>query len=134
MKGGDEMALVVGQPGPLRTGLEYFLMSLPQIGVVNPADDVSSALGMMQEHNPGLILLDGTRTNGEAWAALGSIRAECPQSRVLVVTDSVQQQRDAMATGADAAFIIGLPPAKLFEVVEGLLPARAAEWKGRNGQ
>ena len=128
------MAVVVGQPGPLRTGLEYFLMALPQIEAVSPADDASSALRMIGEHSPALIVLDGTRSNGEALAALRWIRSECPQSCLLFMTDSAQQQRDAMATGADAAFVIGFPPAKLFEVVEGLLPARTAEQKRGNGQ
>jgi DNA-binding response OmpR family regulator len=54
-------------------------------------------------------------------------KAKWPRARCIFLADSVQQQVEAEAAGADAVLLKGVPPAKLIATVVRLLPRRGAQ-------
>ncbi len=122
MAKGSTMAMILAEPGPLRDSLRAFLLTLPQIEAVDLVDDALSALSVVIEHRPALVLVDAGLSGNGGLTALRQIKAEGLQSRCLVLADNAQQIRHAQAIGADVALLKGFPAAKLFEIVERLLP------------
>ena len=114
-------ALIVAQPGPLRDSLWAFLMSLPQIEIVRLVEDAPSALRVVTEYNPALVLVDTNLADNGVLNISRQIKVEGFQSRCLILTDNIQQQQEAIAAGADTVLVKGIPAAKLFEIIEELL-------------
>jgi DNA-binding NarL/FixJ family response regulator len=121
-------ALIVAQPGPLRDSLRTFLMSLPQVKMVRLVEDIPSALQVVTEHNPDLVLVDANLPDNGVLHIPGKLKAMQAQSRCLILVDTTQQQRKAIAAGADTVLVKGVPAAKLFETIEELLSG--TQWMG----
>ena len=115
-------ALIVAQPGPLRSGLHALLTVVPQIQSVDQANDIPATLEALEEDYPALVLLDAGFSDNGISHAVRSIKTVGGRSRCLVLADDIQQQQEAQAAGADVALIKGVPAAKLFEAIEELLP------------
>jgi len=115
-------ALIVGRPGPLQDGLRALVGTMPQIGVVNAAHDIPSALSMDLNPGPALVLLDGDDAEGQVWLTVRRTKARWPQSRVMVLVSNAQRQEEAEAAGADAVLLQGFRPARLVAAIVKLLP------------
>lgn len=115
-------ALIVAKPGPLRDGLRALLTAMPQIGAVDMASDVPSALRTVFEHSPTLVLLDSDLTNGEVWLTVRRAKAKWPQAWCIFLANDLQQHQEAEAAGADAVLLKGFPPARLVAMIVRLLP------------
>jgi DNA-binding NarL/FixJ family response regulator len=114
-------ALIVTGPGSLQNGLLALMMAMPQIEVVGETDDTSTALEMVVEHRPDLVLLDADLAGGEPWALLRKIKKDWPGIRCIAMAEDVPQQKEAEAFGADIALVKGFAPAQLIAAVERLL-------------
>jgi DNA-binding NarL/FixJ family response regulator len=113
--------LIAARPCRMRDSLRLLLKTMPGIEIVGHADDSASALRMVAEHHPALVLLD-TNLPGEGVATvLQQIKASGSPSRCLVLAGSSRQQRKAREAGADAALLGGFSATELFEAIEGLL-------------
>jgi two-component system nitrate/nitrite response regulator NarL len=95
------------------------------IDVIGQADDSSSAMRMISEQNPALVLLDTNLPDKGTYSILKRVKANGSTSRYLVLADSVRERRDAYSAGADAALIKGFCTAKLIELVKSLLSQEA---------
>jgi DNA-binding NarL/FixJ family response regulator len=104
-------------------------MSLPQIEIVRLVEDTPSALQVVTEHNPDLVLVDTNLSGNGVLHIPRQIKAMEAQSRCLILADNIQQQREAIIAGADAVLIKGAPAAKLFETIEELLAN--THWTGQ---
>ncbi len=114
--------LIISKPDSLRDGLKTFLRAIPHIGTIYQIDDIPSALEIMIQHHPALVLLDTNLFNGNGpSAAVKQLKAAETQSRCLVLADDDQQQQEAQDAGADVSLLKGFPADKLYEVIEGLL-------------
>jgi DNA-binding response OmpR family regulator len=122
----DVPVLLAVRPGRPRDSLLILLRVGLGIDGVSLADDSASALRMVSERHPGLVLLDTNLPGEEVTALLKRIKADAngSQSRCLVLADNFRQRREARSAGADAALVKGFPTAELFEVIEELLPER----------
>ena len=114
--------LIVAKPGRVRDGLQALLAAISQTEIVGPADDGPSALRMITEHHPVLVLLDADLPDDGAPTVLGRIKSEWPQIRCIVLADNVRQQQAAQAAGADSVLIKGFPAAQLFATIKRLIP------------
>ena len=113
--------LIVAKPTRMREGLRALLMAMPQLKIIGQVDDGPSAMQMISDHHPALILLDSNLPEDEAWVVLKQVK-NGSNTRCLVLADTVQQQRVARAEGADDVLLTGVPAAKLFTTIERLLP------------
>ena len=116
-------ALIVAAPGDLRDGLQSLLTTIPGIGPISQANDEPTALRIIEQQSPDLVLLDFHIPGDNVPAVLERIKAEYPQTRSLVLADHVQQQREAKSVAADVVVLKGFLAAKLVETIMGLLPS-----------
>jgi DNA-binding NarL/FixJ family response regulator len=118
----ETMALIVAKPGQFREGLQAMLTSIPQIKQVSQVDDAPSALRMVAQHSPALVLLDFDLSSGDALAvALKQIKATWPQSQCIALVHNAQEYQLAKAAGADVIRMKGVPATQLLAVVKELL-------------
>jgi len=114
-------ALIVAKPGPLRDGLQALLIAMPQVDAVEQVCDLSSALEVALERSPALVLLDSGLAGSGIRPAVRQAKAKWPQARSIFLADSVQQQCEAEAVGADAVLLKGTPPDRLVATIVRLL-------------
>lgn len=116
-------ALIVAPPSRWREGLEAIVRAIPQIEGVDWADDGPSALRMIAEHPPGLVLLDADLPGDEARTVLRQVKAGWPQTRCIVLVNNGQQRQVVNTDGADAVLVKGFLATKLAETIAKLLPS-----------
>jgi DNA-binding NarL/FixJ family response regulator len=113
--------LIVARPGSLRDGLRALIAAIPQIGIVDEADDISSASRIAIEHRPTLVVLDSDTAGGEIWLTVRRAKALWPQAECIFLANDVQQHQAAEAASADAALLKGFPAARLVATIVRLL-------------
>ncbi|MBC8263420.1 MAG: response regulator transcription factor [Anaerolineales bacterium] len=116
------LVLIAAPPGWWRDGLQAIVRAMPQIQGVDRADDGPSALRMMAEHAPAVVLLDTDLFGNEVSEVLRQIKAKWPQTRCIVLmTSHSQQLRAVNQAGADAVLVKGFLTTTLIETLEKLL-------------
>ena len=104
--------------------------------VVGQVDDIPSALEIVGERRPDLVLLDTNLPSGQAWALLRAIRTRDVPTQCLVLAYDFRQQETATSKGADAVLLKGFSTAELLATVEDLLPLEVPAsdpWIGQQG-
>lgn len=114
--------LIVTRSGSLHNGLLALTTAIPRVEVVGETSDAASALEMIGQHRPTLVLLDAGLPGSAAWMVLETIKRSWPGTRCIVLAGSVKQQSEASALGADVVLLEGVPPAKLVAAIEHLIP------------
>ena len=116
----NRSVLIVAKPGRIRDSLEALLRTIPQVKIVGQVDDVSTALEMIAEYSPDLVLLVANLSHDEAGQILEYVK-DVPRTQCLVLTDTRLNLEQAEAAGADEVLLTGFPTSKLFESVTRLL-------------
>jgi two-component system, NarL family, response regulator NreC len=108
----------------VRRGLRQLLDAEDGFEVVAEAADLESARRYVRGHHPDVLVLDLNLTNGLSLGAIPELRAECPETQIVVLT---MQSEPAYARRALAAGALGyvLKEAAESELVEAL--RRAAD-------
>jgi two-component system response regulator NreC len=86
----------------VRAGLRMLLESEDGLDVVDEAGDIRDAVFKVRRHKPDLILLDVLLPDGNGVDAIGSLQAEAPDARVLILSmeDDAHHVRKAFGNGA----------------------------------
>jgi two-component system response regulator NreC len=110
----------------VRSGLRLVLDSEPGFEVVAEASDVDSARRYVRGHHPAVLVLDLNMPGGSSLEAIPLIRAECPETQIVVLT---MQQDPAFARQALGNGALGyvLKEAADDELVEAVRRAAAGE-------
>ena len=124
---GKMPALIVANPGRIRDGLKTLLRAVPNIETIFQANDGPSALAIIIEHQPALVLLDSKLANNDLQSVSRQIKTESPQTRCIMLVDNVQQRWMAKIADADSVLPVGCPAGEFFDTVEGLLSVPAYE-------
>jgi len=122
------LALIATRPGSLQSGLVALMTTMPQVNAVIVAEEAVSALRMVAEHLPTLVLLEMALPGEETRTVLKQIKVTWPLIRCIVLADDVRQQQEAKTAGADVVLLKGFAAAKLIATVEELLSQKE---KGR---
>ena len=118
MKNKTVLALVVSGSGSLQNGLLALVTTIPQISAVLVAEDTNSALRMVENHQPGLVILDMSLP--EMQDVITQIKAQHPRIQLIVLVDDIAQEDSAEALGVDHVLIKGFSAQKLVAIVEKL--------------
>ena len=121
-------ALIVANPGRIRDGLRTLLRAIPRIETILQANDGPSALKIIAEYHPALVLLDSKLANNDIQSISRQIKAESPQTRCIVLIDNIQQQWMVKVADVDSVLTVGCSAREFFTTVEGLL-----SWSGVQG-
>ena len=121
MKEPDGTALIVARPGELRDGVRALLEATGKIGHISQADDGPAALTVIGQLCPQVAVLDCNIPASDLPTLLTRIKAECPETKCLVLVDGVEQQLEAESAGADVTVLKGFPAARLGQTLSRLL-------------
>jgi two-component system response regulator NreC len=112
--------------GVVRSGLRMLLDNEDDFEVVAEASDVESAGRYVRGHHPNVLVLDLNMPGGSSLEAIPLIRAESPQTQIVVLT---MQQEPAFAREALGAGALGyvLKEAADEELVEAVRRAAVGE-------
>ena len=116
--------LIAARRDRMRDSLHLLLKAVPGINIIGSADNSSSALRMVSEHHPALVLLDTNLPGEETTGVLRRIKANGSQSRCLVLSGTIDQRRETQAAGADVALLKGFSTEQFLETIEALLEAK----------
>ncbi len=105
----------------MREGLRALLRTIPRIEFVEQVDRGSAALAMVIQNHSVLVLLDSSLPSEELWTALKQIKVEWPQTQCIVVVDTIRQQAEARASGADGVLLKGFAAETLFVTINDVL-------------
>jgi two-component system, NarL family, response regulator NreC len=123
----DRIRIVIADDHPLvRRGLRQLLENEPGLEVVAEADDVDSARRHTRGHKPDVVVLDLNMPGGSTIEALPSIRAESPNTQIVILT---MENQPAYAREALSAGVLGyvLKDAADAELVEAVRRAAAGD-------
>ena len=121
--------LVLAEDHPVvRVGLERLLASEEDIDIVGTAEDGAEAVELVARQEVDVVLMDLSMPVLDGVGATRKIAAECPDTRVLVLTSFSDQARvsDALHAGADGYLLKHAEPEDILdgirEVVRGGSP------------
>lgn len=85
-----------------REGLSSLLTRLPDIHIIGTAETVSGTIEKARNLRPDLILINFNLSDGNGLEATHAILAECPETRIVFLTTSDEDERlsEAMRFGA----------------------------------
>lgn len=114
-------ALIVARPGDLRDGLYSLLTVTKEITSVLQADSAESAMRLVVDEAPELIILDFDLPRENMVTLLARIKAHSPGSRCLALAEHAEQREMAQGAGADLVLIKGALASELLNSVRELL-------------
>lgn len=112
--------LLVDDHDLLRAGLVTVLATDPEIRVVGECGDGPGAVRLCRELRPDLVLMDVEMPAGDGLTATRQIRAEQPDTKVLVLTtfDLEDYVVEALQAGASGFLLKTTPPRELIASVK----------------
>jgi DNA-binding NarL/FixJ family response regulator len=118
--------LIVAKSDPTRDSLRILLETKPWINIVAQTDDKAKVPGLIKQHQPTLVILDtNVCPDSLDWLILlAQIQAAAPQTRCLVLTDTIHKQQLARESRAHGSLIKGYSAEKLFEAITELTLTR----------
>lgn len=117
----DAYVLIMAKPGSLRRGLQSLISALNGIRAVGLVDHHAAALQMTQELHPALAILESDTSGNQILETLREIKHLSPQTKCIVLVDTVEKQQQAHLFGADAVILQGTAPDELVFTLEFLL-------------
>jgi DNA-binding NarL/FixJ family response regulator len=116
--------LIITKQEQLRGSLRVLLTSLPRIGSVEMASDVSSNLVEKEDAPPALVLLalDSSYADAETLLTLHQIKSTWPDTRTVVLVEDKGQYRTVQTAGADVILFKGILASQMLKQIEELLP------------
>jgi two-component system response regulator NreC len=110
----------------VRSGLRMLLDAEPDFEVVAEAGDVDAARRYVRGHHPRVLILDLNMPGGSSLEAIPAIRAEAPDTQIVVLTMQEEPAFARQALSAGAAGYV-LKEAADSELVEAVRRAAANE-------
>jgi DNA-binding NarL/FixJ family response regulator len=95
-------AVVVSRPGIMQGSLRAMLACSGQVVVTGSAGDGLSALSMVRDKGPALLVLDSNLLEDEVLSLLTEVKRAWPEVRCLVMVQTMGRKNRALAAGADA--------------------------------
>ena len=105
----------------LRLSLDLMLRDEPYLKVLGTASTLESTFGLTKVGRPDLILLEWVLSNRPIEEMLKEIKGKSPNSKVILLGNSANQESLARQCGADAYLRIGGAPESLRSTIKNLI-------------
>jgi NarL family two-component system response regulator LiaR len=111
--------LLVDDHAVVREGLRNFLALQDGLEIVGEASDGNEAIEQAQRHEPDVILMDLVMPGLDGIGAMRQLRARSPDSRVIVLTSFLEDERvlPAIQAGAAGYLLKNVEPAELARAI-----------------
>ncbi len=112
--------LLVDDHAVVRLGLVSLFGAAPHVQVVGEAGSVAEALALTRRHQPDVVLMDVRLPDGSGIEACREIRADCPGTRVVMLTSFADEDAviTAILAGASGYLLKASQPESLITAVE----------------
>ena len=117
---GRVRAVIASRPGVLQESLRAMLTGSGQVAVTGSAGDGLSALSMVREVQPALLVVDSNLLEDEVVSLLREVKGAWPEVRCLVLVQTTGRKNRALAAGADAVVSRNDPAAALNQALRQL--------------
>lgn len=114
--------LIVDDHAVVRQGLRTFLGMLPDIQIVGEAASGSESLDMVAKSKPDVVLMDLMMPEMDGVEATRRLRADSPDTRVIVLTSFAEEDKifPAIRAGAAGYLLKDVKPAELAETIRAV--------------
>ena len=112
--------VIAARPGAIREALQSILALFSQLEIADVANGGLSALKLVRQLKPALVVIDPGLLEDEIAVLLEQIKQEQPQIRCLVLADTTRQQAAFLALGADTVVLRSEPTERLAEALDDL--------------
>ena len=114
--------LIVEDHAVVRQGLVALLNTMPEFAVVAQASDGEQGVALFLEHRPDVTLMDLRLPKVGGVEAIGRIRKEFPEARIIVLTtfDGDEDIYRALQAGAKGYLLKGMDAEVLMEAVRAV--------------
>jgi DNA-binding NarL/FixJ family response regulator len=127
--------LIVEDHAVVRQGLVALLNTVHDFSVVAQASDGEQGIALFRQHHPDVTLMDLRLPKQNGVEAIGRIRAESPEARIIVLTtfDGDEDIYRALQAGAKGYLLKGMDGDVLMEAIRAVhagksrIPAPVAE-------
>ncbi len=109
--------LVVAPRGRLSEGLRVLLRAGRHIEFAGQAEDGATALRMVAEGSPGLVLLSTNLPGSQAWSLLRQLRQRWPEVHCCVIAQNSAEERRAIQEGAHTVLLTGFAAEDLYSTI-----------------
>ena len=116
----DEITVLIADDQRLmREGLATLLALVSGIRIVGQANDGAEAITLARQLHPDVILMDVQMPHTDGVAATKTIRAELPQTQVIILTtfDDEEYVRNGLRAGACGYLLKDMPSEQLAEAI-----------------
>jgi two-component system, NarL family, response regulator LiaR len=116
--------IVIVEDDPMmQLGLEQSFQDYPHMQIVAQAEDGLRGVAIVRQHQPDLVIMDIGLPRLDGIAATQQIKAERPQTRVVMLTSHTSETEivAALSSGADAYCIKGTNIELLISAIEAAL-------------
>lgn len=93
--------MIVSYPGTLQRVLQRNIESFSYVNVVDVVSGTLTASQRARQLSPHVIIIDSTIPFDDAMALVENLEQENPETKTIVITDTTQQRRRILRTGAD---------------------------------
>ena len=120
--------MIVDDHRLVRRGIANLISTQADMEVVGEAQDGCEAIHQAQELHPDVILMDLRMPKCDGIAATRIIKTQCPESRVIVLTVSEDDEDmfEALKSGAEGYLLKDMEPEYLFEALRDVARGQAA--------
>ena len=118
-KDGSRKAIIVSMPGTMQESLRAMLDAIPGMEVVALAGGCLSAVRLVQEKQPDIVVIDSNLSEDEVLVFLKDVKRTHPEIRLVVLTHTTRQQRRILGGGADAVLSRWSPAREFTDAVLG---------------
>jgi DNA-binding NarL/FixJ family response regulator len=118
-KDGSRRAIIVSMPGTMQESLRAMLNAMSGMEVVALAGGCLSAVTLVQEKQPDIVVIDSNLSEDEVLAFLKDVKGLHPKIRLVVLTHTTRQQWRILRGGADAVLSRWSPAEEFTNAVLG---------------
>lgn len=119
IQAGNRKAIVVSMPGIMQQSLRAVLEAMTGVEVVALAGGCLSALALVQEKQPDLVVVDCNQPEDEVIAFLKDVKRSHPGIRLVAITQTTRQGRRILDNGADAVLSRWSPARDFANAIDG---------------
>lgn len=123
----EDTAFLMITSRDLATGLAALLLSIPPLRHVERLKGPEAVIERLNKgRQPALVVLDSDRLGPATTAIVQTVRDISPETRTIVLSDSVAELRQLASNGVQSVILKGLDAPSLVDAIESLLGDGAA--------